>query len=127
MPQFHVSRWSTTLLLPVAVAIAQPGRPSLIPIRSLTIVAASDSGVLANITDVRELVDGRLLVNDRTRRQVVLLDAALSAPSTLIGEGQGALSRYGRPTRLLTFIGDSTAFVDAEARSLIVIGPDGRN
>src|SRR5207247_1685745 len=76
--QCRPTRWWTIILVPIAIGSGQSTPLPSIPIRSVTLVAASDSGVLANITDVRELSDGRLLVNDRTRLRVVLFDERLS-------------------------------------------------
>jgi hypothetical protein len=120
-----VAALSTWLLLSPESSRGQ-GQTIPIPIRSVAILAATDSGLMQNITDVRELTDGRLLVNDRNRRRVVLIDRALSTAVTLIGDDPGALSRYGYPTRLLAGIADSSVFVDYEARALILIDPGAR-
>jgi hypothetical protein len=94
-----------------------------IPVRSTTTLDSSAAGDLSNIADVRQLPNGRVLVNDRTRREVVVLGPSLQRVSVLIGSGAAAISRYGMATRLLAYGADSTVFVDPEARSLVVIGP----
>jgi hypothetical protein len=75
---------------------------------------------------VRVLSDGRALVNDATGRRIVLLDASLKG-ATIVADETGSRTKYGsRASSVIPFLGDSTLFVDFDARALVVIEPAGR-
>src|SRR4051812_47781770 len=113
----------TLLARPHAVSAFQS---TGIPIRSVSILAHGDSGVFASITDVRRLPDGRVLVNDRVKRQVLLIDTLLSTPAIVFGSAPNVEGRYTTPTRLLAYGPDSTVFVNRDGQSLVVVGPNAR-
>src|SRR5947208_2989566 len=51
--------------------------------------------VFVGVSQVRQLSDGRVLVNDRGRRQVILLDANLGNPRIVIDSVAGRDRSYG--------------------------------
>lgn len=98
---------------------------STIPVRALTTVASSDSGMFRSAT-LRPLSSGNVLVNDRTRRRLVMLDPTLKSVKVLADTAAGAPNRYPQVSGLVPFIADSSIFVDNESQSLIVIDPNGK-
>ncbi len=114
-------------ILGLATAVPALGAQDSIPVRSLSAVQATSTHSFANVFSVRALSDGRLLVNDGVRRQLVLLDARLSRPRVVLdsvavgGQGYGPTSSPS-----LRYLGDSTLFVDGASLSLVVLDPSGR-
>src|SRR5581483_3173168 len=83
--------------------------------------------VFGTIAAVRQLPGGQLLVNDVARRQLSLLDPALSTGMLVADSSSGAANSYGtRPGGLIPYIGDSTLFVDPAGLSMFVIDPTGK-
>ena len=111
-----------------AAAPAQQAGPAAapIPVREVTAPVATDSGMLRSATHVRGLSDGRVVVNDGTRRRLVLFDATLKAMTILADTAAGAAKPYGTRAALIAFTGDSTLLVDFDAQALVVIDPAGR-
>ena len=73
-----------------------------------------------------ELKDGRLLVNDPRRRQVVMYSADLARHSIVADTASGARLRYGVDgVSIVPFRGDSIIMIDAASLSMLVLGPDG--
>jgi hypothetical protein len=78
----------------------------------------------SDISGIRQLSDGRLLVADRLEKAVRLLDAAGAYLDEVgrVGSGPG---EFQLPGRLLPLPGDSTLLVDFGNMRLSVIGPEG--
>src|SRR5689334_9756413 len=80
----------TTLMvcLAAANAFAQESAPAsiatTIQVRKLGPVVRTSSITFGGVQHVRRLSDGRLLVNDPSRRQVIMLDTALANPVVVI-------------------------------------------
>lgn len=100
---------------------------TLPPVRTLgPITHVSTSGMLGSVSTVRPLPSGQVIVNDISRRQLVLLDADLRT-SKVIADSTAATGRaYGVATDgLMTFTADSSIFVDAPSQSMSVLDPNG--
>jgi hypothetical protein len=111
-----------SLLLAAASARAQSVSP---PVRQLDAVEAVSRDTLGFLYGVRELSDGRVLVNDAARRRLLLLDRALATARVVAADSDGAM-RYGaRPTGIIPWRGDSTLFVDQAARALLLLDANG--
>ncbi len=116
----------------VVVATALVCAPTLnaqapVPIRELSRPEAKTTETFGNIFGVRQLKDGRLLVNDGVRRQLVALDANLGRRTVLVDSVTVGGQSYGpRAAPLIPFVADSTLFVDAQSLSLLVIDPEGK-
>jgi hypothetical protein len=115
-----------------SVAFAQPS----IPIRTLAPATARSAlavGSIASVREIRivdglqELPDGRVLINDQLRRQLVLFDASLAKRTVLADSGRESGTKYppGRPS-LISYVGDSVLLLDPSTRSLLVIDPSGK-
>ncbi len=98
-----------------------------VPIRPLGRTVAVSAAMFTNLTHVRSLADGRVLVNDLSRRVVVMLDSALRDPVVVMDSAGGrpnSAGKYGGS--LIPYLGDSTLYVDLEAMALVVLDPRGK-
>ena len=110
-------------LLSGASAMAQQA----VPVRDLSAVDAKSSEHFGNIFTVRQLVGGKVLVNDGVRRRLVMLDDKLSNPSVVIDSVSEGGNSYGpRAAPLIPYLADSSLFVDGASLSLLVIDPSGK-
>ncbi|HTR77601.1 MAG TPA: hypothetical protein VMH39_05810 [Gemmatimonadaceae bacterium] len=93
-------------------------------------IVARTHDVLGSVGWVRPLSDGRVVVNDKVTRRVLLFDSSLSHP-LVIADTTGASARaYGNglasPGALIPYLGDSTLFLDEKSESLLLIDPSGK-
>lgn len=101
---------------------------SSIPVRHLKIDAASDSTVLSSVSGVRHLPNGSVLVNDASRRQLVVFDSTLSGLTISADTGSRSEFGYGlkpKPGALIPYVADSSMFANNESAVLMVINPLG--
>jgi len=116
----------------VAAGAAAQRVPATRPLGPV-IATARDS--FGRVGSVRELSDGRVIVDDPVDHRLLLLDSALSH-AVVIADTTGSTSRaYGgggftsspvlRAGGLIAYIGDTTLFVDHTAVALLVIDPAG--
>jgi hypothetical protein len=89
-------------------------------------VALATSDAMGAVSAVRQLPDGRLLVNDPVKRRVVLLDSMMKTISVVADTTPATANAYGtRGGGILPFRGDSTLFLDPASLSMLVIDPKG--
>jgi hypothetical protein len=94
--------------------------------RTVIVTAATDSGVLGSVTGVRPLLNGSVLVNDYTRRRVLLIDSTGTSVRVVADTIEGAALPYGSPPiALLPYVGDSTVMIDQSARAFVVLDSRG--
>ena len=99
--------------------------PPVRPIGTVTRVSAAD--LLGSVSSVRPLPGGRLLVNDITRRQVLLLDSAMNRELVVADTTAATANAYGsRVAGLIPFRGDSTLLIDPASLSMLVVDPAGK-
>ena len=108
---------------PSSVAVSQV--PPVRPLGPVIRISAPD--LLGSVSSVRPLSGGRLIVNDVTRRRVILLDSTLTkftivADSTSASGGMFGVQLAG----IIPFTGDSTLFVDPQSLSMLVIDGAGK-
>ena len=114
---------SAALALAVSTAAAQQ-QP---PIRQLGPVIAKSTQSWGNISTVRHLSSGGVLVNDISGRKVVLLDSGLTTTLVVADTTSATANAYaGRIGGLIAYRGDSTLFVDPSSMSMLVIDPVGK-
>jgi hypothetical protein len=95
-------------------------------IRLISAPDVQSKHVLGFVAAVRELPDGRLLVNDIQHRQLLLFDQTLGTAHVLADSVEGGASSYGpAPGSLVPYRGDSTLFIDPRDLSMLVIDPKG--
>jgi len=120
--------WTSCCLCALAIAVAAPlaaQRP--VPLRAFVPIAATDSTVLRSARDVRELPGGRVLVNDPARHQLLVFDSSLVHFTVALDTAGGSGDKYGAQfATLIPYLGDSTLFVDRDARAFVVLDPSAR-
>ncbi len=101
---------------------------SLPPVRPLgPVVRVSPADQLGSVSSVRPLPGGRVLVNDITRRQLVLLDTAFAREAVLADTTAMTASAYsGRIAGMIPYRGDSTLFIDPTSLSMLVLDGAGK-
>jgi hypothetical protein len=95
-------------------------------VRLINAPDASTKPVLGLAAAVRQLPDGKLLVNDIQKRQLLLFDPTLANVAVIADSVSGGANSYGtRPGGIIPYVGDSTLFVDPAGLSMFVIDPAG--
>ncbi|HSA55929.1 MAG TPA: hypothetical protein VLE53_09500 [Gemmatimonadaceae bacterium] len=116
--------------LGVAIALSMPavvGAQNEIPVREVGPAEAASSETVGFLYGLRELSDGRVLVNDAGRRRLLLFDRALAQAKILADSAAGTPVAYGaRPTGIIPYLGDSTLLIDQSARAFLVLDPEGK-
>src|ERR1043165_8786933 len=111
-------------------AFAQDAASSIstkIAVRKLGPTVRTSAVTFGQISHLRRLSDGRVLVNDPSRHQVLLLDSTLANPTVVIDSVGGRDNSYGmRNGGIIAYRGDSTFFVDPTSSTLLLIDPAGK-
>jgi hypothetical protein len=116
----------SVLLVAMLIAPALAAQQARPPVRRLG-AAVATSDALGAIAAVYALPGGKLLVNDPSRRQLVLLDSNMKQIAVVADTTPATKSAYGtRSGGLLPFHGDSALFVDPNSLSMLVIDPAGK-
>src|SRR4051794_3714085 len=94
------------------------------PIRRIATASALSTEQLGAVTGVLELRDGRVLVNDGTRRRLLLMDTTLTKVEVVLDSLAEIANTYGtRPGSLIQYKGDSALFIDPVSYAMIVLDP----
>jgi hypothetical protein len=120
---------SAQVQTPVTQQAPQPPAQPTVgpPIQRIETASALSKEPLGTITSVAELPDGRVLVNDGTRRRLLLMDTTLANAEVVLDSMSEIMNTYGpRPGALLPYPGDSVMFIDPASYAVVVIGPDGK-
>lgn len=106
---------------------AQAKTAATVPVRELS-VSEKSPHVFANIFQVRQIADQRVLVNDGLSRQLILLERNLAVSRIVLDSvASGSSERYGPgAVPIVAALGDSSWFVDRASRALLVIDPLGK-
>lgn len=96
------------------------------PLRTLGDAVVATPERYASASSIRELSDGRVLLNDVVGRKVVLLDTLLRLRRIVADTTHATQLAYGRgPSALFPYRGDSSILVSPNALALLVIDPAG--
>ena len=99
-----------------------PG-PAIRRIESAQFISTEQLGA---ITGIRHLSDGRVLLNDGTRRRLLMLDSSLALVSVVLDSLTEVQNAYGtRAGTILRYRGDSTVFVDPATLAMLVLDASG--
>jgi hypothetical protein len=112
-----------------AVASAQTPAPRQqgLPIVSVSAPIAKTSESFGAILGVRELSDGRVLVNDAGRHQLKILDPSLATATVAFDSASGVSNSYGlQPARIIRYLGDSTILLRGYGEPKLLLDPVGR-
>jgi hypothetical protein len=93
-------------------------------VRALARPEAEFSEPFTSVNGVRELKDGRVIVNDMRDKTVQLIDFKTGAARKIGREGNGP-KEYALPMALVALPGDTSAVYDPLNRRLLLINPDG--
>jgi hypothetical protein len=97
------------------------------PIQRIVSASAVSTEPLGAITGVRELRDGRVLLNDGARRRLLLLDTTLTNVEVVLDSLSEVANTYGvRAGALIPFRGDSVLFVDPASFAIVVLDAEGK-
>jgi hypothetical protein len=108
-------RNAITALTCGAAATAAQAAPAQqgVPIVTVTPAVARTTTTLGAVLGVRELPDGKLLVNDAGRRQIKVFDPTLANATVALDSAAGTSNSYGpRRAEIFPFHGDSTALAE---------------
>jgi hypothetical protein len=96
------------------------------PVRRIATASAVSTEQLGSINSVRELPDGRVLVNDGSRRRLLLMDTTLKTVKVVLDSLSEMSNTYGvQPGSLIPWRADSTIFIDRNALAMLIIDPAG--
>lgn len=134
-----------SLVLPLAAAMTLPAQttppvptttqPAATPapplpgptLRRIESAQAISTETLGAISQVRHLPDGRVLVNDGTRRRLLMLDSSLKLIGVVLDSLTEVENAYGtRAGTLIPYLGDSTLFVDPATLAMLILDGQGR-
>src|SRR5512141_592974 len=108
----------------VSTSLAAQQRP---PVRPVGAVVAKSAEAFGNITAIRQLPGGRVLVNDAPNRRVLMFEPSLATFAVVADSTSATANAYsGRFGGLIPYRGDSTIFVDPQSLSMLVIDAQGK-
>jgi hypothetical protein len=114
----------TTLLLGPRLVFAQQPNVPVVDLPEPTVRTAERLGAVLGL---RQTADGKVLVNDALRRQMLLFDTTLANRIVVMDSVAGTSTTYGpRPTALIPFAGDSSLFADWKSSTVVVLDGHGR-
>lgn len=108
---------------PLANAAAQ--NLAAVPLFRTSLIANSDSGLLGNVIKLHILSDGGMIVVDASKRRVIILDSTLKKSKIVAGAGAGTPPYGMGQGGLVSYVGDSAAFIDQSSQALITVGKNG--
>lgn len=117
-------RRTPAALATLLIAISPAAAAQSVPVASLGQPTATFEEPFDQVTSLRELSDGRVLVADLLARAVTLADLGQGIGTAVGREGQGP-KEFSFPFGLVPLPGDSTLLVDPAQRRFLMIGPDG--
>ena len=92
------------------------------PIRRISTASALSTEDLGAINSVLELRDGRVLVNDGTRRRLLLMDTTLKVVEVVLDSLAEVANTYGtRAGMLIPYRADSILFVDPASYAALIL------
>jgi hypothetical protein len=114
-----------TICACLLACVAVGGAQAPVPTRPLGPVVAT-SQPLALVREVRQLADGRVMVNDYGAKQLLLFDSLLKTPTVLLDSaGPADRRRYGRGGFLIPYVADSSIFFDFYASAMLMMDGNG--
>ncbi len=113
-----------------AARIAPPDTFPPLPgpaIRRIESAQSISTETLGAISQVRVLSDGRVLLNDGTRRRLLMFDTTLTQVTVLLDSIAEVENAYGsRPGKLIQYVGDSSLFFDPATLAMLILDEQGR-
>jgi hypothetical protein len=120
----RILQCSAAVALATAAGLAHA---QAIPVIDLPAATARTTQPLGAILSIRQLADGKVLVDDAGSRRLIVLDSTLRTFTTVLDSASGGANSYGRrPIPLIAYLSDSSLFADLNSRTVLVIDPNGR-
>jgi hypothetical protein len=115
------------LALPLALLAVPLSAQQMPPVRPLgAVTKVSPADLFGSVTTVRPLPGGGAIVNDLTRRQLLLLNPDFTKKAAIADTTAETANGYsGRLAGLLAYKGDSSLFIDPQSLSMLVIDGKG--
>lgn len=111
-------------LFPLCAAAGQ--QAPTIPIRPVNILASTDSGVIANVYVVRVMPDGSVILNDASKRRLLLIDTSMKKFKVIADTAGESKVPFGNQLGgMLFFPSDSIAFIDRPSQALTIVDAKG--
>lgn len=108
-----------------SMAVASLLEAQAVPVVSLAKPEAEFAEPFDQVSGVRELGNGRVVVADLFAKSVVMADFRSGAVTKIGREGQGP-GEYAFPINVLALPGDTTLIVDPGQRRFVKVAPDGK-
>ena len=108
-----------------SMAVAAQLEAQAVPVVSLTKPEAEFAEPFDQVSGVRELSNGRVVVADLFAKSVAMADFRSGALTKIGREGQGP-GEYAFPMNVLALPGDTTLIVDPGQRRFVKVAPDGK-
>lgn len=108
-----------------SMAVASVLEAQAVPVVSLTKPEAEFAEPFDQVSGVRELSNGRVVVADLFAKSVAMADFRSGALTKIGREGQGP-GEYAFPINVLPLPGDTTLIVDPAQRRFVKVAPDGK-
>ncbi len=110
-----------------ALAPAAHAQQALPPAHSIGPIEHVTTEPMKAVSAVRELPDGRVLVNDIVDHRVLLFDSTFAHATPVADSTSSTANAYGNmPGGLIRYRGDSTLFVDPASLSMLVLDGSGK-
>lgn len=120
----HRLLFATLIALPATLCAQTVVGP---PVRRISTASALSTEQLGNIVNVRELPGGRLLLNDGSRRRLLLMDSSLKTVAVVLDSLTEVANAYGvRQGALMAYRGDSSLFFDPASFAILILDEEGR-
>lgn len=98
-----------------------------VPVVDLPPATSRTSATMSRILGVRQLSNGKLLVDDAGKHQLTLFDSTLASGIVVRDSVPGTSTSYGpKPVPLIRYTGDSSLLVDENAGTMLVLNPNGQ-
>jgi hypothetical protein len=97
------------------------------PIRRIESAVSVSKELIGAVTNIRALSDGRVLVNDGTRRRLIMLDSSLALVKVVLDSITTVEDAYGGGIGyMLPHRGDSTLFMDRGSYAMLILDGNGK-
>jgi hypothetical protein len=104
------------------LAFAQQAAP---PVRAVSAPIAVTAEPMQQVSDLREIGGGNVLVHLATDRRLVVFDPSLAHVKVVADTMNAGAARYSLFTRLIAYAADSTLMVDQSSQTFVLIDPQG--
>ena len=118
--KLSVLGWLASMPAPERISAQQA-----VPIITVSAPAATSSQKFGGILGIREIADGKLLVDDAGNRRLLVLDAALAIQRVVLDSAIGTNAYGRRPAPIIPYLGDSTLFPDYQSVARLVLDGQG--